>query len=75
MDPYTTPPPQKNEGLRKCAVGVERNDRNQGKCMGGGKKKMNRAENGDVKGTFNGYGDSDVYSVDVVHNACTGLCR
>ena len=34
---------------------------------------MNRAENGDVKGTFNGYGDSDVYSVDVVHNACTGL--
>ena len=54
------PPPQINEGLRKCAVGVERNDRNQGKCIGGtGKRKKNIAENGDVKRTFAGYGDLD----------------
>ena len=30
-----------------------------GNVPGGGKKKMNRAENGDVKGTFDGYGDLD----------------
>ena len=34
---------------------------------------MNRAENGDVKRTFDGYGDLMGYSADVKHNECLSV--
>ena len=55
-------------------MSVERNDRNQGKCIGGGVRKKRTERKME---TSNAHLVCTVilmvYSVDVVHNACTGL--